>query len=607
MTLTELPKKTWVKTVPLTYSFRLPNQFQPRALNFLAATKNDINSLINSLWPNLASFAKSDTNARSQIESAFPKPEHLESRQYRGIAETAGRILRAQADRFKIFTLIQPILGEKLIKQSLKYKDRKAIQDAVLSLKAALAQNGANAIYMQNVVEQACNVFLKTGKFPETFFDLQPVPTLKLGLFTYAADDGGEQGKMYHYRIADGVLHLKLKVLGEKSKLTWTEELVIALPGSLQDAIKNPERLCAPTLREVEEADGGRYAVLDIILERRELDEPAWENRQNVLAFDWGVRNLLTIVALTGSGEQLSRPYYLDTGGFDGRQARLRRQIDELKSKVEKLAKAERNVQRDGKRAVLEDEIKKCWAAYERRNASLAHLCSNMLLLLAEAYGCHAIAGEWLGTLKSVGRGRNTRSRWRNWRNNTTIRSAITDKMKYKCRLRGVKLRLEYPRGTSHTCPRCGMKADTYKSPEHDVVIDSGAWLKCGGCGWNGSRDYAGALNIGRLAVAFYQKISAARAAGEVNKKTNAGYRIAEINHKPASYIGVGAALPIPPRGNQQKAIFFCSHEDVSLKKPVYSFSGWDRMISVYPKFQNGPVGIHRLRHSKGSAGLHNK
>ena len=204
MTLTELPKKTWVKTVPLTYSFRLPNQFQPRALNFLAATKNDINSLINSLWPNLTSFAKSDTNARSQIESAFPKPEHLESRQYRGIAETAGRILRAQADRFKIFTLIQPILGEKLIKQSLKYKDRKAIQDAVLSLKAALAQNGANAIYMQNVVEQACNVFLKTGKFPETFFDLQPVPTLKLGLFTYAADDGGEQGKMYHYRIADG-------------------------------------------------------------------------------------------------------------------------------------------------------------------------------------------------------------------------------------------------------------------------------------------------------------------------------------------------------------------------------------------------------------------
>jgi hypothetical protein len=32
--------------------------------------------------------------------------------------------------------------------------------------------------------------------------------------------------------------------------------------------------------------------------------------------------------------EQVGRPFFLNTGGFDGRQARTRRQIDELKKKV---------------------------------------------------------------------------------------------------------------------------------------------------------------------------------------------------------------------------------------------------------------------------------
>jgi hypothetical protein len=169
-------------------------------------------------------------------------------------------------------------------------------------------------------------------------------------------------------------------------------------------------------------------------------------------------------------GQQVSRPLFFDTGGFDGRQARLRCQIDQLKAKQVTLSKTSPGYRQ------LQRELDLCWAAYDRRNQALAHLAANFLLLLAGLYGCQVIAGEWLAMLKSVGRGRDAQGRWRNWRNNTTLRSAITTVLAYKCKLAGFRLRFEHPRGTSHTCPRCGQPARTFKSPEHAEVSDWGAW-----------------------------------------------------------------------------------------------------------------------------------
>ena len=34
-------------------------------------------------------------------------------------------------------------------------------------------------------------------------------------------------------------------------------------------------------------------------------------------------------------------------------------------------------------------------------------------------------------------------------------------------------------------------------------MLDAGAWLRCFACGWNGARDYAAAINIALLGVAF--------------------------------------------------------------------------------------------------------
>ena len=47
-----------------------------------------------------------------------------------------------------------------------------------------------------------------------------------------------------------------------------------------------------------------------------------------------GVRVLVTASVTDLGGHQIDHPFFLDTGPFDGRQSRLRRQIDQLKAKV---------------------------------------------------------------------------------------------------------------------------------------------------------------------------------------------------------------------------------------------------------------------------------
>lgn len=91
-------------------------------------------------------------------------------------------------------------------------------------------------------------------------------------------------------------------------------------------------------LREIRVDDGRRVALLDLMLEVPAKYVSPLEQERRVLGFDWGIRSLITVSILEkpDDGEeayrQVSRPLFLDTGGIDGRQARLRREIDRLKA-----------------------------------------------------------------------------------------------------------------------------------------------------------------------------------------------------------------------------------------------------------------------------------
>lgn len=152
---------------------------------------------------------------------------------------------------------------------------------------------------------------------------------------------------------------------------------------------------------------------------------------------------------------------------------------------------------------------------------------------------------ESLKTLTTTGRGRGVRGRWRNYRNNTTIRGEIWRLLRYKCWLAGIRFYTARPRDTSHTCPHCGAPAQTYRSPRArqrgEAAVEWGRWLWCAACHYNVDRDYCASLNVARLGIAALvhrQQTGAGRA-----------FAVRDPQVKPVSYTATGSVLLLPPIG----------------------------------------------------------
>jgi putative transposase len=542
-------------TQSLSYPLRLPDAAQEDALRLLDVSREVINKALVILWPRLDEFGdRGDGPAYKQIEAMTASPQPHGHRQWRCEAEMVGRILRAQAERKKQFALIVPILSQDLIElkteQTKGGKNRNAIGQALSALREEHSDEG-KVVELQSLVEQCCNFYLANGCFPSTYEEMQAVPVLKVGQLPYAGDDGPTMGQSYRMSLDLSARQIALAIRSPdeagKWSRTWRERsITLAFPDPVVQCVKEGEAL-APTLREIREPDGTRYAVLDFIVKVPTIPAIEWQKIDRVLGFDWGIRTLVTAATVDLDGQQVGRPFFLDSGCFDGQQARTRRQIDLLKAKIAKL-EDRRDSLPDGearrepsmrKLSVLRRELDRCWRKYNARNRDLAHLAANVLLLLATAHGCSLIAGESLKSLKSTGRRRDARGRWRNWRTNSQIRGELWRVLRYKCHLTGIRLEWQKPRKTSHTCPHCGKPADTYRSPEHLSKAENwGAWLSCAQCGWNGARDYAAALNVARLGATF---ITHYQATGRLYHAS-----IAEKTVKPVSYIGAGARLRLP-------------------------------------------------------------
>jgi len=93
--------------------------------------------------------------------------------------------------------------------------------------------------------------------------------------------------------------------------------------------------------------------------------------------------------------------------------------------------------------------------------------------------------------------------------------------------------------------------ANTYASPALDApVLDAGPWLRCFLCGWNGARDYAAAINIALLGVAFLKQSLATAQADPSPHPT-----MTEKGLNSESYSGSGLALRLPPTSPRGRLI----------------------------------------------------
>jgi hypothetical protein len=155
---------------------------------------------------------------------------------------------------------------------------------------------------------------------------------------------------------------------------------------------------------------------------------------------------------------------------------------------------------------------------------------------------------ESLKTLKSTGRGRGVRGRGRNSCTNATIRGEIWRLLRYKCHLIGLRFHTEQPGGTSHTCPRCGVPAKTYRSPsDRQEAVKWGRWMSCEACQYHGDRDSCASVNSARLGVAYLLQM---KHTGKARACSVADPRV-----KPVSYTGAGAVLLLPPPGSQTRPL----------------------------------------------------
>ncbi len=353
---------------PLSYDLRLPDEAQADALQLLDASRAVVNAALVQLWPFLDEFmAERAGPAWKHVVELIGSPDPHGDRQWRCEAETAGRIMRGQAERKQVFQLIQPILSDGFIRPKAEKrpagKNRKTIKEAIEALQKTLEDDDTAFITMQNVVEQACNYFLEQGEFPTTYEQMQGIPLLSVGLLTYAGDDGGAKGQAYRFSLDlnAGMACLLFRFPNPLGKWQWCKEKVeISLPECVIARLKEGTHM-APTLRELVKADGSRIAVLDVIVQVKKTQLADWKTVERVLGFDWGVHGLITAVVLsTNSTEpdkpvQISRPLFVNTSGLDGHQARTRRQIDELKAARATLAED------DPKQAAYEQEIRRCW------------------------------------------------------------------------------------------------------------------------------------------------------------------------------------------------------------------------------------------------------
>jgi IS605 OrfB family transposase len=483
-------------SVTRTYDYRLPKDIQVdclRTLDFLLTVEND---LIESLWSEQFLEQLKDSVTRQVwkwLEPQLERPADIPSRIWRGALEQVGRVLRTQADKQELFYFLKRITTDESqwCWQLCRDNGKPFVRaNYIYSLKEAVERYKAK----------------NDGKFPETYFDITRCPRLKNGVITYAPDDG----QAIRYELEGTTLKVRLKVLSEDGKWFWVETSFDVPPIVLQKLTEESGYMKSPDLRQ----KNGKV-FLDMKVETNVEQTP--ENASNKVFVDWGTtRKLLAMIVVTPDGTQLGPPIFLKYEPIFGKLHRIRQHIDHLKKTRKKTARRKDRRRWDNYTTL----ISQAWEKYHELQKELAHLASNVLVDIAEAYDCNEIYVEELSSLKADQFGRKL-----NRIINNTVRSQIYSKVEYKGKLKGLKLHYVKPWWSSQTCPATGVRGKRYSAPD-GVERAGGGWFVSDSC--NADSDYVACKNLARRALFDFSLAKAKPLAytdkGTLGKQFGRGY-----------------------------------------------------------------------------------
>ncbi|MCG2796739.1 MAG: transposase [Actinomycetia bacterium] len=461
------------------YDYRLPREAQTdclRTLDFLLPVENN---LIEKLWSE--GFLKQLKNCDTKqvwkwLEPQLKRPKNVPSRIWRGVLEQIGRVLRTQANKQDLFYFLKGITTDESqwCWQLCRDNGRRLVR--------------ANYIYsLKEAVERYKTI--NDNKFPENYFDFTRCPKLKNGILTYAPDDG----QAIRSELEGSTYKTELKLLDENDKWVWKETSFELPPIVLQRLNEENGCMKSPDLRR----KNGKV-FLDLKVETKTASTA--ENACNKVFVDWGTtRKLLVMLVVTPDGVQLGPPIFLKYEPIFRKLHRTRQHIDHLRKARKKIARR-KDRRRWDNYTVL---IKQAWAKYHELQKELAHLASNVLVDIAEAYDCNEIYVEDLSTLKATRFGR-----WLNRVINNTVRSQIYNKVQYKGNLKGIKLHYVRAWHTSVTCPLTGVRGKRYLAPDKDPR-EGGGWFISDS--FSADADYVACKNLARR-VLFDFKLSCPKA-----------------------------------------------------------------------------------------------
>ena len=476
----------------LSLPIRLPDEDKKRFDRLAILARQVANHVLEDHWSpvHLDGIADASHQAWKYFDEHEPFEElglYLPSRFRRCILQKVGETLRSHADRRDAFQSIQCVLPDHKIRRIHRRRIKNQLWDDGDYLSSG---------YVDILIDQLNSYYDRHGTYPATYLEMQDCPEYDSGVLPYSADDGPTSGQAvkYQYDTDSETLTIRLKTPDTLSPETrgdwsWTEYERDGYE-AFHDLLTHGE-LSAPEFQPSRRKTGDAYYELSFPVEVEHAEST--DGRDSVLALDAGMRKDMTAVVVSDDGEQLSTPQFIQ---FTDRKKmrRLHRERTRLNDRLAAL-------RRDGRSHT--DEFAHIQSEYERVNSKirhkreqLTHDVANQVLALALLYDVDGIVHEDLRSL-SPPSDEGTLS----WELSSWARRDIIGNIEYRADCAGVAVERVYPQGTSRSCSRCGSTGHTCKSPDHQQEHWWGGHFRCDNirCGFEGDRDYIGALNVARV------------------------------------------------------------------------------------------------------------
>ena len=476
----------------LSLPIRLPDEDAERLERLATLTRRVATHVLKDHWTpaHLDGIADSSHQAWKYFDEHEPFEEldlYLPSRVRRCILQKVGETLRSHADRRDAFQSIQNVLPDHKIRRI----HRRRIKDQLWDDGDYLSSG-----YVDNLIDQLTSYYDRHGRYPDMYFEIQDCPAYNKGVLPFSADDGPTSGQAVKYQY-DGDSETLTVYLKTPDTLTpetrgdwsWTEYERDGYD-AFHELLAHGD-LSAPEFQSSRRKNGDTYYELSFPVEVEQTE--VTDSTDRVLALDAGMRKDVTAVVVTKDGEQLSTPHYIQFTDRDGMR-RLHHERTRLNDRLAELRRS--GSAHTDKFAHAQSEYERVNNKIQHKREQLTHDVANQVLALAITHDVDAIVHEDLRSL-SPPRGEGTLS----WELSSWARRDIIENIEYRAECVGLAVERVYPQGTSRLCPRCGATGHTCMSPDHHEEVWWGGHFRCDNarCGFEGDRDYVGALNVARV------------------------------------------------------------------------------------------------------------